>query len=491
MTTGIRCKGLIRGILLAGCLALAGCATNPVTGKRDLVLMTENQEIELGKKAHQQLMQQYRAYENPALQRYVAGLVEELAQKSHREDLIFHVTVLDSPEVNAFALPGGYIYITRGIMAYMSSEAELVGVLAHEIGHVTARHGVRQHSVSTLLDLLGTGVGIAMENESAADLAKVGGAVLSRGYGREHELEADRLGAEYLARAGYDPEEMIKVIGILKAHEEFDKQLAKEEGREPRRYHGVFATHPENDTRLQEVVKAANKYKTATTGKINREVFLHHVDGLVLGASEKDGVLRGNKFYHNDLNLFIEFPHGWKVDNLPDRLLAKPKGKDVDTWLQITIDDLNKRQTPKAYLREAIGGKLNDGQAIKTPDFEGYTGETVTYTRNGRLLNRVAAVLDNHRVYQISVSSKNRNSFDKHDGAALDAIQSMRNLKGDEIPLATPKRLKLIRAEAGDTFASLAKESDLAHHPVEQLRLLNGMYPDGEPAPGQLIKIVQ
>ena len=490
--TAIRSKvPLPAGILLAVCLALSGgCATNPVTGKRDFVLMTENQEINLGKKAHQQIMRQYRPYDNPELQRYVEGLVEELAQKSHRDDLVFHVTVLDSPQVNAFALPGGYIYITRGIMAYMNSEAELAGVLAHEIGHVTARHGVRQHSVTTLLDLLGTGVGIATETRAAEDLAKVGGAALAHGYGRKHELEADRLGAEYLARAGYDPEEMIKVIGALKSHEDFDKQLAKEEGREPRSYHGVFATHPENDKRLQEVIRAANKYKTATTNKTNREVFLRHVDGLVLGPSEKDGILRGNQFYHNDLNLFIKFPNGWKVDNLPDRLLAKPKGED--TLLQIMTTDINKRQTPKEYLKEAIGGSLEDGQEIETPDFQGYTGRTLVYTKEGRLLNnRVAAVFDNKRVYQISVTSKNRSAFDKHDGAALDTIKSMRNLKGDETRLAKPKRLKLIRAEEGDTFASLAEKSALSRYPVEQLRLLNGMYPDGEPSPGQSIKIVQ
>ncbi|MEJ2114697.1 MAG: M48 family metalloprotease, partial [Gammaproteobacteria bacterium] len=199
-------------ILLLGSLFFAGCATNPVTGKQDFVLMSEEQEINLGKQAHQEVMKQYRPYNNPALQSYVEGLVDELGKKSHRSNLVYHVTVLDSPQINAFALPGGYLYITRGIMAYMNSEAELAGVLGHELGHVTARHGVRQQSAGTIAGILGAGVGILTGSNQAAQVANVGSTALIRGYGRNHELEADRLGAEYLANVGYDPQEMLKVV---------------------------------------------------------------------------------------------------------------------------------------------------------------------------------------------------------------------------------------------------------------------------------------
>ena len=215
--------------------------------------------------------------------------------------------------------------LALGIMVYMNSEAELAGVLGHEIGHVTARHSVRQQSVGTLTGLLGAGIGILTGSDEAAQVANVGGTALVRGYGRNHELEADRLGSEYLARVGYDPEEMIDVVEILKDQEEYDKQLAKEEGREPRAYHGTFSTHPTNDKRLQEVVKAANKFKTAATREPNREVFLNYINNVVVGDNEHDGIIRGNKFYHKEMNLFVEFPKGWKVDNLPDRLVAQPK----------------------------------------------------------------------------------------------------------------------------------------------------------------------
>lgn len=474
-------------LLLIGSFFFSGCATNPVSGKQDFVLMSEAQEINLGKQAHKQIMKQYQPYNDPALQSYVEGLVEDLSKKSHRENLVFHVTVLDSPQVNAFALPGGYVYITRGIMAYMNSEAELAGVLGHEIGHVTARHGVRQQSAGTVAGILGAGVGILTGSKEAAQAANIGGGALIRGYGRKHELEADRLGSEYLARVGYDPEEMINVVGILKSQEDFDKQLAKEEGREPRAYHGTFSTHPANDQRLQEVVRAANKIKTASTREANREGFLNYMDGVTVGHSEKDGITRGNKFYHKDMNLFVEFPKGWRIENLPDRLVAIPKEGDLQ--LHVLLDDLNKRQSPKEYLNEKFKD-VNNGQNIKTASFSGYTGLTTLSTKSGKVPGRVAALFDDKRVFQVVALGKSQ-AVTKYDAQTLATIKSVRRLKKSEQSLAKAKHIKLVRAKSGDTFAKLAKKTDISHHAEEQLRLLNGMYPDGEPKPGQLIKILQ
>ncbi len=450
--------------------------------------MSEDREISLGRQAHSKIMQQYRPYGDPELQSYVAGIVAELSRKSHRKNLEFQVTVLDSPQINAFALPGGYIYITRGIMAYMNSEAELAGVLGHEIGHITARHGVRQQSVGTLTDLVGTGINILTGSRIASQAADVGGMALIRGYGRRYELEADRLGAEYLARVGYDPEEMIHVVGLLKSQEEFETRLAEKEGRVPNIYHGIFSTHPANDKRFQEVVRAANQFKSAATREANREKFLQYINGLVLGPGEKDGVLRGRKFYHGDLDLFIEFPEGWKVDNLPERLAARPASQEVQ--LHITVVNLDRYQTPEEYLAKHTQGRLSKGQAIQTADFQGYTGRTTFNVKGAFLPGRIAAILHDTHLYEITVVGKNQSALDRYDRAALTVIKSLRNLKGSEKKLANPKRIQLIRAKPGDTFASLAGQSDLPDHAVERLRLLNGLYPDGEPQAGQWIKTV-
>ncbi len=467
---------------------LSGCAANPVTGKQDFVLMSEEQEINLGRKAHKQILQQYSVYDDPALQEYVSNLVEELSAKSHRDQLLFHATVLDSPQVNAFALPGGYVYITRGIMAYMNSEAELAGVLGHEIGHVTARHGVRQQSSAQVAGILATAVAIATGSREIADATNIAGTALIRGYGREHELEADRLGAEYLAKLGYDPEEMINVVGILASQEQFDKQIAEEEGREPRAYHGTFSTHPSNDRRLQEVIRAANKFRSKNN-RDNDGKFLELTHGMTLGASEKDGVLRGNKFYHKDLDITLTFPKGWKVDNLPDRLIAANKTKDA--VMQITLRDLNKRQSPKEFIESEFGNKLRSEQEVVTESFKGYTAITKTKTPFGNQDTRIAAVFKGKQVYQFLAAAKDPNLLKKHDKDFLATVNSLRQLKTSEHSLAESRKIKLITAKKGDTFAKLAKNSPLSSHPEEQLRLLNDMYPEGEPIPGQPIKIVE
>src|SRR5688500_13212218 len=254
------------------CLFLfTGCAVNPVTGKQNFTVMSEADEMRKGQQAAAEIGKAYDVYDDlPALQAYVNEIGQNLAKKSHRPQLDYHFTVVDSPQVNAFALPGGYIYVTRGILAYLNSEAELAAVLAHEIGHVTARHSVRQYSAATAANVAAAVGGLAAAlfmpqlggqlAQGIQSLLGITGTALVSGYGRSHELEADRLGAEYLARSGYDPQAMIKVIGVLKNQELFDIEVAGQEGREPRRYHGLFATHPDNDTRLQAVVGEAELY---------------------------------------------------------------------------------------------------------------------------------------------------------------------------------------------------------------------------------------
>ncbi|MFP5345218.1 MAG: M48 family metalloprotease, partial [Gammaproteobacteria bacterium] len=301
---------LLRHVLLAALAAMlpGACAVNPVTGQSDFVLMSEEQEIKIGRDAAPQIIKEFGQYEGQALQDYVQRVGEKLAANSHRANLVYRFTVLDTADVNAFALPGGYIYITRGLLAYLDSEAELAAVLGHEIGHVTARHSVRQQSAAQAADLgytLGSILLPELRNQAAQQAFSVVGGALLSGYGREHELEADRLGAEYLARSGYDPQAIIKVIGVLKDQESFERQLAREEGREARVYHGLFATHPDNDTRLQQVVASAEQFRGGQTTEVRRDDYLRALDGLTFGDSEKEGVRRGSAFYHADLGFAL------------------------------------------------------------------------------------------------------------------------------------------------------------------------------------------
>jgi len=258
---------------------LTACSTNPVTGKKDFSLISKDQELAMGAQAHKSVLKQSKRLNNPRLQAYVNSIGQSLARKSHRNNIPYKFTVLEDPSVNAFALPGGYIYITTGLMAYLNSEGELAGVLGHEIGHVTARHGAQQQSAglasAILLEILSKKAG-ASTTKSLGQLSTA----LIRGYGREHELQADKLGAEYLARVGYSPQNMLDVIGVLKAQEEFSKYQARREGRQPPSYHGVFSTHPSNDQRLKTVINAARKIRTAGTRSPNHNGYLRQINGL-------------------------------------------------------------------------------------------------------------------------------------------------------------------------------------------------------------------
>ncbi len=477
-------------LFLSLSLCLASCAVNPVSGGRDLVFMSENQEIEVGKSLHANIVEQYGGeYEHPAIQAYVNELGGRLAEKSHRNHLIYHFTVLDSPQINAFALPGGYIYITRGILAYMKSEAELAGVLGHEIGHVTARHGVRQHTKGTLASLLVSVVSSAAGTQHLDDLANALGVAVVRGYGREHELEADRLGAEYAARIGHDPQKMLGVLEVLKDQEAFEKQLAKEQNREPNVYHGLFATHPRNDDRLKEVINSAAKLKGEKYLPDDSEAFLRKIEGMTLGTSEKEGVIRGSHFYHRDLDITLKFPDEWIISNQVAYVLGR---NTADTsFIVFTSEDRNRKESPRQFLARKLGEKNLRGSSLSDSPLDGYTAVAKVRTPYGTQKARIAAVFLGKTAYVFRAGSRTGGEFVRSDALFLKTINSLRPLKDNERDLTRPARLALLRAKPGDTFATLAARSGFAHHAEEQLRLLNGMYPDGEPQPGQLIKTVR
>lgn len=459
---------------------LTGCALNPVTGKADFVMMSESQELSLGRQADEQVKKQYQVYPSKALQDYVDGVGQKLAKKSHRPELQYHFLVLDSTEINAFALPGGYVYITRGIMAYLNSEAELAAVLGHEIGHVTARHGVRQQSAAqaTNIGLTIASIFVPQVNtiggQNLSNL--VGGALLS-GYGRDHELEADRLGADYLARSEYDPQAIIKVIGVLKNQELQDAQLAKQEGREPRRYHGLFASHPNNDTRLQQAVGEADKQTVAHPFEGHDE-YLQATEGLVFNDNSEQGVLRNNAFYQAALGIALQFPVDWQVHNLPKSLVAiSPKG---EAKLQMKLDE-KPEGTPEEYAKRSAGS-----DAAESLEINGLKAAIATRS------NKISAVIYlNEQAYLLQAEAKSEAELKPYREAVLTTIHSFHRLSGAEAKLAKPLVLHMIRALAGDTYGKLAQNSPLGKSAESYLRLINAQYPAGEPKVGELIKIVE
>lgn len=487
-------QGFLVPLLLTATTAgfTSGCATNPVSGTPDLVFMTEAKEIQLGDDYDSKVRSEYGVYPDAELQAYVQGIGQKLAAQSHRPHLKYHFTVLDSPEVNAFALPGGHVYITRGILAYINSEAELAAVLGHEIGHVTARHGVRQHSAATATGVVGAILGAATGIQATQDLFSAFGNAMLSGYGRDHELESDRLGAEYLARTGYDPQAMIQVVGLLKNQEEFEKKRAAAEKRQPRIYHGVFASHPSADKRLQEVVAEADKFKTLSAPGIGREDYLKRLDKLAYGDSAREGIRYGRMFYHRDLDMALTFPEGWRVENSPHAIVSWAPQKEALVMVKKSALPADSTTALDSFLKSQV--KLSaqfHGKPIPDMKLSSVTGTDRLTGPFGARETRVSAVHYGPNAYLFFGATKEATAFARFDADFIATAASLRPLKPAEKSLAEGQHLRLVQARAGDTFASLTKTSPLTEYSELTLRLINNMFPDGEPRPGELIKIIE
>ena len=465
-------------------LIFSGCSVNPVTGQKDFVMMTENDEISLGRKYHAQVLQQTPAYNDQELQDYVQRIGDSLSIKSHRPNLFYRFTVLDSPDINAFALPGGYIYINRGLMAYLSSEEELAAVLGHEIGHVTARHSVRQYSQSQFLGILSAAVQMN-SGRTAGDLVSVASGALLAGYGREMELQADELGAEYLYQDGYPTKAMMKVLTVLKDQEIYSKELAKKRGQEPRNYHGVFASHPSNDKRLKEILEEVNK--TYQQGEIKKTAdYFEKINEMVYGDSEESGVRKGNEFFHRDLDLYLASPQDWEIINTSKNIIFRaPYSKAM---LNVSLEDLNFRESPKEYMTR-VASNFSEGTELEINGYKGYT--SVVRERTGAI-RRLAVLFREGKVYQfVGYLNEEEKNFQKYDPAFMQIIKSLDRLDERGRGMSKPLRIKRYIVRQDDTYKKLAINSAISYNAEEQLRLLNGDYPDHALVVGQVIKLVQ
>jgi predicted Zn-dependent protease len=358
---------------------------------------------------------------------------------------------------------------------------------------VCARHPVRQQSKSVLSGIGAAAVGIFTGSADLAGLANYAGAALVSGYGRDQELEADRLGAEYLVKTGYSPSHMVDVVRLLKNQELMEIQRAREEKRKPRVYHGVFASHPDNDLRLHEVVATAEKQKSAATDPRDpeRDKYLRTIEGLPMGTSRAQGTLKGNRFYHANLGMTIVFPSGWQVENRADRLIAMSPNKESIIQMQTQAPPPN--TGPREFLSRMLA-QYSAGQA-QPMDVNGLQGYT-TIVRSARtdfgvVPARYAVIYYNNLAYIFAGASKGSAGAPSADPLFMSTIKTFRRLKQNEFEQAEPYKIKIVRATENTRIADLAKQSPLPKYAEQQLRLLNDLYPDKEPKPGQLIKIVE
>jgi len=486
---------------LLACVLMASCGTNvvnPVTGQTERTVMDESAEIAQGQQAHQQVLQEYGAYPNPAVQKYVDDLGQRLASHSHRTQLQWHFTVLDSPEINAFALPGGYVYVTRGIMAYMESEADLAGVIGHEIGHVSARHGAQR---ATSEQNAGLGVfaasvlGAVLESQGLAGAGQVAGQVSQTvaagyiaSYGREQELQADGLGAEYLARSNYDPHNMVDVITVLKNQERFAADLAKSEGRPAPAQGDWLASHPSNDQRLQAITQLASQYK----GKYDdegRARYLKVLQGLTFGDSATQGLIRGSNFYHAPLGFAVTAPPGWTIQNGATQLALVNAARDAALLVRLVPAQAGK--TPAEAIRSLLKptqGKL-ENTTLNGLQATRFVGARLNANGQTQMLEATVVNGPGDAMFLLQNTAKDANALQRARGPLREAESSFRALTAQDRSAAKPWILAAVPYPKGG-FAELARTSPIAN-PEHQLRLINGYYAGGEPRTGQLVKVVE
>lgn len=469
---------LLGAALLLPLVGTSGCAVNPVTGQRQLSLFSERQEIQLGQDADRDIVQSMGLYEDEALQRYVHELGVRMARQSERPELPWTFRVLDDPVVNAFALPGGYIYVTRGILAHFSSEAELAGVLGHEIGHVTARHGVSQVTRAQFAQLgLGLGAILAPDLAGALDLAGAGAGLLLLRYGRDAERQADDLGLQYMTREGYDPREMAATF----------EMLARASGAEDGdRLPGFLSTHPNPLERRERILNRVEAGEVAGD-RVEREAYLERLRGMTFGPNPREGFFRNARFHHPDLAFRMDFPQGWRTVNQRNGVQAV--SPDQDAVLLLTLaSEATAVQARDVFARQQGITASN----ARTEAVNGLPGARVDFqapTEGGGQLRGTALFLEHGgRVYRLLGYATDAR-FQARAPALRDALNSFRPETDQAILRVEPARIELVRVPEAMTLETFHQRFP-STIPMDQVGVINRVRAGQPIASGTLMKRV-
>jgi predicted Zn-dependent protease len=428
-------------LALAGAgLAILACATNPATGSKELMLVSESQEIAMGQQTYQASIATYGLVPDSALQAYVTGIGTRLAAVSERPALPWTFGVLDDPAINAFAAPGGYVMVTRGILTHMNSEAELASVLGHEIGHVTARHTAQAITRQQLATVGLVGVAIVKpELGGVLQAAQQGLGLLFLKFGRDQESQSDALGFRYMMRTQYDPREADNLFQTL-------DRVSQASGGD--RLPSWASTHPAPGDR---VAKARERADTITADlskfAVNRAGYLRHIDGLVYGENPRNGYFEGDRFYHPDVAFQVDFPRGWQHQNTSAAVLAAPK--QGDAIIQLTLA----KGTPQAAAREFFSQQGVQGQASATTvnGLQAAGGDFRAQTQEGVLAGSVLFLSHQGRTFRLAAYGGAAAAATYAD-AFRSSLRSFRTVTDQKVLGARPNRLVLQRAPSQMTL---------------------------------------
>jgi len=482
-------SALLAAVILA---ATAACATNPVSGKKQMSLLSEAEELAIGQQQDAEIRREMGVYNDAELQRYVNDIGQALARRSHRPNLPWSFTIVDSPAINAFALPGGYVYVTRGILAYLDDESELAGVLGHEIGHITARHAAQAYTRQAQ-----AGIGLMILSifvPSAAPFTDIGAAsmsVLFLRHGRAAEIEADRLGVEYGSGAGYDP------AGVPR----FLSTLARVSALSERGVPNWLSTHPDPGLRVTKAEPVVGKFVSETAKTVNRDQYLEKIDGLLFGDDVKDGIVRANEFLHPLLRFAMKFPEGWELTNATEAVLAREPGTNHYMVLQEVEQPPLLRPGSGGQGGRAIGDvaieamhkagyTLVDGRLEHINGMDAHVGLYRGTAKDvGKVQMRAAHIGIGRQMYVVAGFAPEA-EFAAVDRDILASLQTFRQLSAAEASRVQPNRLDFYVVRQGDSWQSIAARQGKNLVNAATLAIMNDHEVHVQPQPGDRVKII-
>lgn len=475
-------------LLVAIGLMIPSCAINPVTGKKQLMFMSESQELAMGAQYDPEVLATFGEYKNDNLQNFVQAEGTAMGKISHRPNLEYHVKVVDSPVVNAFAVPGGYIYLTRGIMAQLNNEAELAGILGHEMGHICARHSASQQTKQTLGQLLLVGGMIASTKfASLANYAYQGMQLLFLKFSRDDERVADRLGVEYSSKVDFDAHKMANFFQVLKK-----MSLSESEGGVPT----FLSTHPDPGDRYNSVNAQATSWQDSLkykTWKVNADSYLQLIDGIVYGEDPRQGYVEGNVFYHPEMKFKFTYPSGWQFQNSPIQIQMAPT--DSKAMMVFSIVTGNSLQEAAQSALTSMGVTVQESKSITVNGMNALAvasqaTSTDQSTGTQSTIQLLSYFIDYDGAYYVFNGYAAAADFNTYAGAIQSTMNSFAKLTDASKLNVQPNYLRVKKVTRAATLAETFKSFGLPSDKYDEYALLNELELTDKMPVGKLIKIV-